>query len=107
MITQELGKFKIIGYLGGGRFGDVYLAHDTLIDSDVALKVARSHITNHSSFLHEIKILFSLDHPNILRYFSAESIEGKLVLVTEYITGHTLRNFIERNCPTNAKLQKT
>lgn len=106
MITQELGKFKIIGYLGGGRFGDVYLARDTLLDKEVALKVARSCIADHSSFLHEVKTLFSLEHPNILRYFSAESIEGRLVLVTEYIEGQTLRNFIEKKCPTDRETAK-
>jgi len=106
MITQELGKFKIIGYLGGGRFGDVYLAHDTLLEKKVALKVARSHIADHSSFLHEVKTLFSLEHPHILRYFSAEFIEGRLVLVTEYIEGQTLRNFIEKKCPTDRETAK-
>jgi len=106
MITQELGKYKIIGYLGGGRFGDVYLAHDTLINRKVALKVDRSHLTEHSSFLYEVKTLFSLEHPHILRYFSAEFIEGKLVLVTEYIEGQTLRNFIENKCPTDRETAK-
>jgi DNA helicase II / ATP-dependent DNA helicase PcrA len=107
MITQELGKFKIIGYLGGGRFGDVYLAHDTLIDKEVALKVARSRMADRSSFLHEVKTLFSLEHPHILRYYSAEFIEGKLVLITEYIEGQTLRNFIEKKCPTDRETAKS
>jgi len=106
MITQELGKFKIIGYLGGGRFGDVYLARDTLIDREVALKVARSCMEDRSSFLHEVKTLFSLENPNIIRYFSAEFIEKKLVLITEYIEGQTLRNFIEKKCPTDRETAK-
>lgn len=101
MIPQRLGKFEIISYLGGGRFGDVYLAKDTVIKEKIALKVARSRVLDTSSFLQEIKVLFTLHHPHILRYHSADIIDGKLVLITEYVEGQTLRNYIERRCPTS------
>lgn len=100
MIPQRLGKYKIKSYLGGGRFGDVYLAEDTIINEDFALKIFRSAPgTSVSSLLKEIKTLYSLEHPSIVRYYTTEMFEGKLILVTEYIKGTTLRKFIEENAP--------
>lgn len=100
MIPQKLGKYKIKSYLGGGRFGDVYLAEDTIINEEFALKIFRqSPGTSVSSLLKEIKTLYSLEHPSIVRYFTTEMFEGKLILVTEYIKGTTLRKFIEENAP--------
>ena len=99
MISRKLGKYEILAYLGGGRFGDVYLARDTLLNAEVALKIARTNVSQASAFLHEIKVLFSLFHAHILRYHSADIIEGKLVLITEHIDGHTLREWIQKKAP--------
>ena len=100
MIPQKIGKFKIKSYLGGGRFGDVYLAEDTIINEEFALKIFRSSPgASFSSFLKEIKTLYTLEHPSILRYYTTEMFEGKLILVTEYIKGITLRKYIEENAP--------
>ncbi|MBE3143468.1 MAG: UvrD-helicase domain-containing protein [Planctomycetes bacterium] len=96
MLTKKFGRFEILSYLGGGRFGDVYLAKDTILGFELAIKVARSGVSEMASFLQEIQILFSLDHPNILRYKSADIIENRLVLVTEYIEGKTLRNILRK-----------
>ncbi len=100
MIPQKIGKFKIRSYLGGGRFGDVYLAEDTIINEEFALKIFRSSPgASFSSFLKEIKTLYTLEHPSIVRYYTTEMFEGKLILVTEYIKGITLRKYIEENAP--------
>jgi len=106
MITQKFGKYQIISYLGGGRFGDVYLVKDTLLDAEFALKISRSKSNGASLFLHEIKTLFTLEHPNIIRYYSAEIIEGKLALITEYVKGMVLRKFIEKKTPAPPKIAK-
>ncbi|MGQ9617541.1 MAG: UvrD-helicase domain-containing protein [Candidatus Aminicenantia bacterium] len=102
MLPQKIGKYRIKSYLGGGRFGDVYLAEDTIINEEFALKVFRTTPgASISNFLKEIKTLYSLEHPAIVRYFTTEIFEGKLILVTEYIKGITLRKFIEDNAPVN------
>ncbi|MQK95309.1 serine/threonine protein kinase, partial [Escherichia coli] len=75
-------------------------AEDTIINEEFALKIFRSSPgTSVSSLLKEIKTLYSLEHPSIVRYFTTEMFEGKLILVTEYIKGITLRKFIEENAP--------
>ncbi len=105
MIPSRFGKYRIKSYLGGGRFGDVYLAEDTIINEEFALKVFRtSPGTSITSLLKEIKTLYSLEHPAIIRYYTTEMLEGKLILVTEFIKGVTLRKFIEENAPANLAL---
>lgn len=107
MIPPKIGKFKIKSYLGGGRFGDVYLAEDTIIKEEFALKIFRSSPgASFSSFLKEIKTLYSLEHPSIVRYYTTEMFEGKLILVTEYIKGTTLRKYIEENAPLSLESAK-
>jgi len=40
MLLKKLGKYEIIEWLGGGRFGDVFLARDTIIEKEFALKIS-------------------------------------------------------------------
>lgn len=96
MITQSLGKYRIKKWLGGGAFGDVYLAVDTIIEKDFALKVSRLRKKDIQLLKDEAKLLASLEHPHIVRFYNVDEIEGKLVLVMEYVEGTSLREIIDR-----------
>jgi DNA helicase-2/ATP-dependent DNA helicase PcrA len=94
MLLKKLGKYEIIDWLGGGRFGDVFLAHDTILDKDFALKISRMRNDEIAMLKDEAKLLASLDHPNIVRFYNIDFIEKKFVLVMEFIQGNTLREII-------------
>lgn len=96
MIPLQLGKYKIKKWLGGGRFGDVYLAEDTLLNRDFAIKVARTGHADIDAILDEARTLAELNHPNIVRFFSVDMIEKRLVIVTEYVEGRTLRALLQK-----------
>lgn len=96
MITTSLGKYRIKKWLGGGAFGDVYLATDTLIDRDFALKVSRLRKKDIQILKEEARLLSSLNHPNIVRFYNVDEIDGKLVLVMEYVPGSSLRDLLEK-----------
>ncbi len=99
MITSRFGRFRIKEWLGGGRFADVYLAEDTLLKKDFALKIARAKEGDAQLLLKEIKLLSELLHPNIVRFYTVEIFEGRIGIVLEYIKGRTLRDFIKENAP--------
>jgi serine/threonine-protein kinase len=95
---QTLGKYKIVAPLGNGGFGAVYLARDTWIDKDVAVKVPHKQNLNFSELLREPRLLAALDHPNIVSITTAEKQENVFFIVMEYVEGHTLDDVItERN----------
>ena len=91
---QTLGKYKIIAPLGNGGFGAVYLARDTWIDKDVAVKVPHKQNLNFSELLREPRLLAALDHPNIVSITTAEKQENVFFIVMEYVEGHTLDDVI-------------
>jgi len=57
MNSLRIGRFLIKQWLGGGRFGDVYLATDTLLNKDFAIKVLRVTPSNLETLLEEARIL--------------------------------------------------
>ena len=69
---QSLGKYKILSPLGSGGFGSVYLAKDTWIDKEVAIKVPHKQNLNFRELLREPRLLAALDHPNIVSITTAE-----------------------------------
>ena len=91
---QTLGKYKIVAPLGCGGFGAVYLARDTWIDKDVAVKVPHKQNLNFSELLREPRLLAALDHPNIVSITTAEKQENVFFIVMEYVEGHTLDDVI-------------
>ena len=91
---QTLGKYKIVAPLGNGGFGAVYLARDTWIDKDVAVKVPHKQNLNFSELLREPRLLAALDHPNIVSITTAEKQENVFLIVMEYVEGHTLDDVI-------------
>lgn len=96
MIRQLLGKYRIVKWLGGGQFGDVYLAEDTLLELEFALKVSRMRPGDVRMLMGEARLLASLSHPNIVRFYSADKIDDQFVLVTEYVNGSSLREALEK-----------
>lgn len=96
MIGGEFGKYKIIKWLGGGSFGDVYLAKDILLDKEFAIKVSRAREKEIEIIKKEARVLSELNHPNIVRFYSIDLIDNKIVLVMEYVEGEPLRKIIEK-----------
>jgi hypothetical protein len=94
MLLKKLGKYEILDWLGGGRFGDVFLAHDTILDKDFALKISRMRKEEIAMLKDEARLLASLNHPNIVRFYNIDFIDNKFVLVMEFIKGSTLREII-------------
>ena len=91
---QHLGKYKIIGPLGSGGFGTVYLAQDTWIDKKVAIKVPHRQGLDFGELLREPRLLASVSHPNIVAITTAEKQDSVFFIVMEYVAGETLENII-------------
>ena len=89
-----LGKYKILSPLGSGGFGAVYLAKDTWIDKDVAIKVPHKQNLDSSELLREPRLLAALDHPNIVSITTAEKVNDVFFIVMEYVEGDTLEDII-------------
>ncbi len=94
MILSNLGKYRTIKWLGGGQFGDVYLVFDTILEKEFALKVARMRNKDIVMLKDEAKLLASLEHKHIVRFYNIDAIEGKFILVMEYVPGRSLRTML-------------
>ena len=85
----RLGFYEITAKIGEGGMGEVYQAHDTTLDRDVALKVLPEAFTADpdrlARFQCEAKVLASLNHPNIWAIHGLESSDDAQALVLELI----------------------
>ena len=87
--------YRVERRLGGGGMGVVYLAHEVLLNRDVAIKVLRPELytaTAADSFLREARILAGIAHPNVIVIFRADSKEGLHFYIMELIKGPTLED---------------
>ena len=97
----QIGQFRIEREIGRGGMGVVYLAHDSKLDRQVAIKSIPPALTDNtkvkSRFRREAKLLASLDHPDIATIYDIiEGDKGIAYLVLEYIPGDTLADCIAR-----------
>jgi serine/threonine protein kinase len=98
---QLLGEYKIISLLGEGGMGEVYLAEDTALGREVALKLVKrgfgtAEFVRH--FRQEERILAGLNHPNIARlYGAAVTSDGVPYFVMEYVAGARLDHYCREN----------
>jgi serine/threonine protein kinase/formylglycine-generating enzyme required for sulfatase activity/tetratricopeptide (TPR) repeat protein len=100
----KIGRYTILGRLGQGGFGRVYLAHDEDLNRPVAIKVPNpERITQPEvveAFLAEARILASLDHPNIVPVYDVgRSDDGLCFIVSKLVEGTNLAARIEHSRP--------
>lgn len=82
------GRYRIRQRLGGGVEGDVWLARDTLIQRDVAVKMP---LGDSEDLLDEARLIASLQHPNIIKVLDVgHDASGTVFVVTELMSGRTL-----------------
>jgi eukaryotic-like serine/threonine-protein kinase len=99
--VQQLvdNRYRLVKSLGSGGMADVYLAHDDILDRDVALKVMSSRYASDEEFVERFKreaqSAAALSHPNIVSIFDrGESEDGTYYIAMEYLPGGTLKNRI-------------
>jgi eukaryotic-like serine/threonine-protein kinase len=91
----QVGRFIVHDRLGSGGMGEVYRAEDTRLRRIVALKrlspVAAGDQDEVSRLLREGQRASALNHPNIASIYDVLEEHGEVLLVMEYVEGHTLR----------------
>jgi serine/threonine-protein kinase len=91
---QRVGDYEIQEVLGAGGMGEVYKVRNVISDRMEAMKILLPDLAGQQElagrFLREIKVLASLDHPNIAQLRTALHIENQLVMIMELVEGTTL-----------------
>jgi tetratricopeptide (TPR) repeat protein len=100
MIGKTLGHYRILEKIGGGGMGEVYRAHDSRLDRDVAVKVLPTRFAADRELLkrfeREAKATAALSHPNILGVHDVGAYEGLPYLVEELLEGESLKDRLGR-----------
>ncbi len=96
----ELGEFKLIKKLGQGGMGEVFLANQTSLDRNVAVKVLSKEFAKKPGsvdrFLREARSMAKIDHPNAVRIFAAQSDKGMHFVAIEYIDGQSMQDWLNQ-----------
>jgi serine/threonine-protein kinase len=98
----RIGPYVVEAPIGAGGMGEVYRAHDTRLDRDVALKVLPDLFTSDperlARFEREAKVLASLNHPHIAQVYGFEppaGPSGQAAIAMELVDGQTLQEVLE------------
>ena len=93
-------RYEIIKSIGEGAMANVYLAHDLILNRDVAIKVLRGDLANDEKFVRrfqrEALASSSLSHPNIVEMYDVGEDNGTYYIVMEYVDGKTLKQLIKK-----------
>jgi serine/threonine protein kinase len=96
----KLGRYQIRAKLGEGGMGEVYLARDTRLDRQVALKVLPADVgadrSRMNRFVQEAKATSALNHPNIITIYEIEEGVAGHFIATEFVDGETLRERLRK-----------
>ena len=93
-------RYEIIKSIGEGGMANVYLAYDTILDRNVAIKVLRGDLANDEKFVRrfqrEALSASSLSHPNIVAMYDVGEDNGLYYIVMEYVEGKTLKQLLKK-----------
>ncbi len=98
--TKINDRYSIIRTLGEGGMANVYLAYDTILDRNVAVKVLRGDLASDEKFVRrfqrEALSASNLYHPNIVQIYDFDQEDGQYYIVMEYVEGKTLKQLLKR-----------
>jgi serine/threonine protein kinase len=101
--AQVLGKYAIVRELGRGGFATVYLAQDTVLRRNVALKILHPVLLADPTFVQrfeqEAHATAQLDHPHIATIFDLGQLDGRLYIAMRLLSGGTLAERIKQGGP--------
>ena len=93
-------RYQIIKSIGEGGMANVYLAYDTILDRNVAVKVLRGDLAHDEKFVRrfqrEALSASSLSHPNIVEVYDVGEDNGEYYIVMEYIEGKQLKQLLKK-----------
>lgn len=99
MIGRRLGHYLITEHIGSGGMGDVYLARDTKLDRNVAIKILPQAVNDEPErmrrFEQEAKAASALDHPNVVHIYEIGDSDGIRFIAMQYVQGEPLSNQIK------------
>lgn len=100
-VGKHFGKYLIRARLAEGGMGIVYLAVDTQLGREVAVKILPEYFSMDrerlSRFRREARATSLLNHPNIVTVFEIGQIDGCEFIVTEFVEGRTLRDLMRQD----------
>lgn len=99
IIGKKIKHYKILEQIGTGGMGDVFLAKDTVLERNVAIKFVSKQFSQDAAglkrFLREAKAASSLNHPNIITVHEVGKTKDTPFIATEFIDGKTLRQVMD------------
>jgi hypothetical protein len=97
---SAIGPYLVVEQIGAGGMGEVYRARDSRLDREVAIKVLTPAATGEDRarrrLEREARTVASLSHPNIVALYDIGEHDGVLYMVTELLSGQTLREALRR-----------
>src|SRR5438045_1651405 len=104
---ETLGPYRIIGPLGAGGMGEVYVARDPSLGRTVAIKVLPQRFSSDREsllrFTREAHSASALNHPNIVTIHEVGTDSGTPYIVMEYVEGRDLRSLINEGPQPNRR----
>ena len=102
VLSGAMPKYQTLELLGQGAMGVVYRALDPSLNREVALKVLRKRGDEKSSeviarFRREMTALVTLSHPNIVKIFDVDEVDGQLCYAMELLTANSLGQLVKEN----------
>ncbi|SFI35653.1 serine/threonine-protein kinase [Planctomicrobium piriforme] len=107
-VGGQLGEFSLLRRLGKGGMAEVWLAEQTTLKRNVALKLLRSELMEDESYVKrfqtEAKAAAGLNHPNIVQVYTVGCEKGQHFIVQEYVHGQTLKALLQKRGPLDLPL---
>ena len=101
--TRLGNRYELQDLVGGGGMAEVYLAHDAILDRDVALKILRGQFAGDEEFVERFKrealSAAGLSHPNIVSVYDRGTEVGTSYIAMEYVPGGTLKERLSSDGP--------
>jgi len=98
MPLEKLGKYKITGKIGKGAMGEVFRAHDPVLNREVAIKTISASLSTDNDlrkrFHREAQAAARLNHPNIITVFDYGEEQAIIYMAMELLEGADLKDLI-------------